>query len=75
MRISPCKDCQKRTLTCHYQGACEEWEAWKAEQLAEKEYTREKTRSIISASTERRYWRNMRYGRKNQSKIDMEHRK
>lgn len=75
MRISPCKGCTKRTLTCHYQGACEEWETWKAEQLAEKEYTREKTRSIISTSTERRYWRNMRYGRKNVSRVDKEGRR
>jgi hypothetical protein len=22
---SPCKDCPKRTLTCHYEGKCDEW--------------------------------------------------
>lgn len=75
MRISPCKGCLKRTLTCHYQGACEDWEAWKTEQLAEKEYTRKQTVSTISTSTERRFWRNMRYGRKNVSRVDKEGRR
>ena len=75
MRVSPCKGCPKRTLTCHYHGACEEWEAWKAEQLAEKEYTRQKNYSEISDVVQRRYWRNMRYGRKNVSKVDREDRR
>jgi heme oxygenase len=22
---SPCKDCAKRTLTCHHEGECEDW--------------------------------------------------
>lgn len=22
---SPCKGCAKRTLTCHYEGECDEW--------------------------------------------------
>lgn len=75
MRVAPCKGCPKRTLTCHYQGACEEWAAWKAEQLVEKEYIRKQNCSTISTSTERRFWRNMKYGRKNFSKVDMEDRR
>ena len=75
MRVSPCKGCPKRTLTCHYQGACEEWETWKKEQLEAKAYTREKNYAAISDVTQRRYWRNMRYGRKSTSKVDREGRR
>lgn len=26
---SPCKDCDRRTLTCHHEGKCEEWKEYR----------------------------------------------
>ena len=51
----PCKDCQRRTLTCH--GVCKEYQQWKQEREqanARREAENEKTDYVIAAMTRRR---------------------
>lgn len=58
----PCKDCEKRTVTCHYQGACEPWEKWKKEHEEKRERKRsEKDKEKChSRAYERNYFRSLR---------------
>ena len=51
----PCKDCQRRTLTCH--GVCKEYHKWKQEREqanARREAENEKLDYIITAMGRRR---------------------
>ena len=34
----PCKGCQDRTVTCHYDGYCDKWAEWKQYEKGKKEW-------------------------------------
>lgn len=34
----PCQGCSRRTLTCHYQGMCKDFEEWKAYEAGRKSW-------------------------------------
>ena len=62
MKTNPCKDCEKRTPTCH--GDCAEYLDWKTEKRQETIQT-----SKAKAALDRMYdyggkWRRCRYYRK-----------
>lgn len=54
MKISPCKNCEKRHIKCH--SDCEEYKAWVEEERAEKSYNFLNRRSVVySPASEKRH--------------------
>lgn len=67
-RGCPCKDCEKRTLTCH--GFCEAYAEWKKAEAAIKE-AREKERqrfNTMSDAKKKEIWRRNRYSRQQRNR-------
>lgn len=73
MKVSPCKDCLDRTLTCH--SVCRRYEDWKIENAARQDWLREQNSVEISDSVIRRNWKRKRYCRQQKSKINIENRR
>ena len=58
MSNCPCKECDRRTLTCH--SVCHEYEDWKIEQAAIKDWTRDQNSLKVSDSIIKMSWKNKR---------------
>ena len=55
---APCRDCHRRTVTCH--GVCGEYQAYRKEQeRINAERYAEKDTYVRNKRTEREYWRKM----------------
>ena len=60
----PCKECDRRTVTCH--GVCEGYQEWKkseAVRIEAERRAREADGMMISDARLRRKWRDKRYSR------------
>lgn len=60
----PCKDCDRRTVTCH--GMCREYQDWKKEE-EKKKAAREAERKrfdTMSSAKKKAIWKKMRYNRR-----------
>ena len=59
---SPCKDCDRRTVTCH--GFCDEYKSWAAWNEAEKDKRRrakENDHMMLSQERKKRYWAKLKW--------------
>ena len=60
----PCKDCERRTMTCH--GVCREYQDWKKEVEARNAIRNadRKRFDTMSESKKKAIWRKLRYDRR-----------
>ena len=60
----PCKECDRRTVTCH--GLCTEYQGWKKEQEKRKaeEQKAKGNNDTMSPAKRKAIWKKMRYSRR-----------